>query len=326
MNVKLNLPLFPTTVVGSFPKPDYLVEARSKYSKKEMDENELKKLELKASDFWVDFQTKAGVNIISDGEMDRGDMVAFFSERMDGFKQGGLVRSYGNRYYRKPIITGPVKFKEPMTVEMWKRAKARSGKYVKGILTGPYTMMDWLFNEYYPSRKDACIALAEALRSEVQALYDGGCRLIQIDEPAISTRPEEIDFAIEANRILTEGLEAKFFMHICYGDWAKIYPKMLELPVDQFDLEFANRNYELLNFFKKHPFTKEVGYGVVDVHSHNIETEEQIIAGIKRGFVVYKPEQMYIDPDCGLKTRSLEEAQKKMEAIVEAVKELRKEY
>jgi 5-methyltetrahydropteroyltriglutamate--homocysteine methyltransferase len=317
--------LLPTTVVGSFPKPDYLKDARFKFVKKEIDLQELENLTKKASEDAINYQLEAGVDIISDGEMDRGDMATFFAERMDGFKISGLVRSYGNRYYKKPIVVNEVEFIKPMTVDMFKFALERSQNPVKGIFTGPYTMMDWSFDEYYSDRKEMAFAMAKALHKEAVTLEKAGAKYIQIDEPAISTRPEEMDIAIKSLGIVTKGLKAKTITHICYGDFNAIYPKMLKLPIDQIDLEFANRNFELLNTIKQHKFTKEVGLGVIDVHNHRIETVEQVKKGIKLALEVFKPEQIYVDPDCGLKTRMRDEAYQKLKVMVEATREVRKE-
>src|ERR1700683_580957 len=139
----LQLPLFPTTSVGSFPKPDYLVKARSEFTKGQIPEKDLHDLEHKATAFWIEIQEKLGVDVLVDGEMYRGDMVAYFAERIPGFTQGGLVRSYGNRYYHKPIITNDVKWLGPLTVGWWSYAQSLTSKPVKGMLTGAYTIMDW---------------------------------------------------------------------------------------------------------------------------------------------------------------------------------------
>jgi 5-methyltetrahydropteroyltriglutamate--homocysteine methyltransferase len=191
------------------------------------------------------------------------------------------------------------------------------------MLTGPYTIMDWSFNEYYPSRRAATLAIAQVIREEVRDLERAGAQYIQVDEPAISTRPEEMDLAVEALRIVTKGLRAKTITHICYGDFNAIGPKLHKLPVDQIDLEFANRNFELLEFFKGRRFPKEIGLGVVDVHSHRIESVEEVIGNLKRCLRVFKPEQIYVDPDCGLKTRTVKEATEKLRVVVEAAQAVR---
>ena len=211
----------------------------------------------------------------------------------------------------------------PITVEWWRFAQRLTTRPVKGMLTGPYTIMDWSFNEHYPSRRAATLAIAQVIREEVQDLERAGAQYIQVDEPAISTRPEEMDLAIEALGIVTKGMTAKTITHICYGDFKTIGPKLHRLPVDQIDLEFANRNFELLDFFKGRRFPKEIGLGVVDVHNHQIEPREAVIAGIRKALTVFRPEQIYVDPDCGLKTRSPQEAIDKLRVVVEATQAVR---
>jgi len=191
------------------------------------------------------------------------------------------------------------------------------------MLTGPYTIMDWSFNEYYPSRRAATLAIADVVRQEVKDLEKAGAQYIQVDEPAISTRPEEMDLAIEALGVVTKGIRAKTITHICYGDFKTIGPKLHRLPVDQIDLEFANRDFELLDFFKGRRFPKEIGLGVVDVHTHRTESRDEVIRNLKAALKVFKPEQIYVDPDCGLKTRTPEEAVDKLRVIVEATRAVR---
>ncbi len=312
-----------TTSVGSLPKPDYLVTARSQARKGELDPKGLRALEERATREWVKIQEDLGIDIIVDGEQYRGDMVAYFAEHLDGFKTSELVRSYGNRYYRKPIIVGKIMRPKPVTVEWWQFAQSLTKQPVKGMLTGPYTIMDWSFNEHYPSRRAATLAIAQVIREEARDLERAGAQYIQVDEPAISTRPEEMDLAIEALGIVTRGLKAKTITHICYGDFAAIGPKLHRLPVDQIDLEFTNRNFELLDFFKGKRFPKEIGLGVVDVHNHHIESKEEVVANLKKALQVFRPEQIYVDPDCGLKTRTPEEAVGKLRVVVEAARAVR---
>lgn len=314
-----------TTSVGSFPKPDYLVKARNAVSKGEMDAAGLRALEERATKEWIKLQEDLGVDILVHGEMERGDMTTFFAEQLPGYGISGLVRSYGNRYYRKPIIQETLSRPNAMTVEFYKWSQALTKKPVKGMLTGPYTMCDWSFDEYYSSRRDAVLALAEIIHLEVKDLEDAGARYIQIDEPAISTRPDEIDLAIEAMEIVTSGIKATTISHICYGDFAKIYPRVLSLPVDVLDLEFANSHMANLEIFRKPKFTKKVSVGVVDVHSHVIESVKEVKEAIRKSLTVFDPEQVWIDPDCGLKTRSVQEAIDKMKVMVDATREVKQE-
>jgi 5-methyltetrahydropteroyltriglutamate--homocysteine methyltransferase len=314
-----------TTTVGSFPKPPALEKARNQYARGELSLEKLREMEREETVRCIKRQEEVGLDILVDGELYRGDMTTYFAELMPGFAISNPVRSYGNRYYRKPIAVGPIRRKEPLTIEWWKFAQSQTSKPVKGMLTGPYTMMDWAFNEYYPSREAMAMDLAEAIREEALALEEAGAKYIQIDEPAVSVRPEELPLAVRALGRAVEGLKAKTITHVCYGDFDVIYPALLDLPVDMIDLEMANSRYDLLDRFRAQPFTKEIGYGVLDVHSHRVETKEEVKEGIRRGLEVLKPEQIYVDPDCGLKTRTVDEAFAKLEVMVAAVREVREE-
>jgi len=186
-------------------------------------------------------------------------------------------------------------------------------------------MMDWSFDEYYGSREKVCIAFAKELRKEVEALAEAGAKIIQIDEPAISTRPYEFQIAKEALEIMTEGIPAYFITHICYGAFEFVYPQMLKLPVHNIDLEMSNSELDLVELFKKHPFTKDISFGVIDVHTHKIEDVETIKQRIRKALEVLDVNQVWIDPDCGLKTRTEEEAKQKLQNMVKATEEVRKE-
>ena len=320
-----NNAILQTTSVGSFPKSDALKQARAKFRRGQLSREELTKMEQVETKEWIRIQEDLGLDILVDGEFYRGDMATYFAETLGGFTISSLVRSYGNRYYRKPIATGPIRWKGPITVEWFKFAQGLTSKPVKGMLTGPYTMMDWSFDEHYPNRRAFCLDLARAIHEEVKALEQAGARFIQIDEPAVSTRVEEVDLAVEAMKIVTAGVKVRTGTHICYGDFERVYPKILDLAVDQIDLEFANSNFKLLDLIRKIPFTKEVAFGVTDVHSHRVETVEEIKAAIKKALEVFAPEKLFIDPDCGLKTRMKEEAVGQLRNIVQAVREVKKE-
>jgi len=321
--LSLDLPLFPVTSVGSLPKPDYLATARTDFKRGKLSAEELRSLEEKATAFWIEQQEELGVDVLVDGEQYRGDMVAYFAENLPGFEQGGLVRSYGNRYYHKPIITAAVTWQRPITVEWWKFAQNLTKKPVKGMLTGPYTIMDWSFNEHYPDRRATCLALAQMVRREVEALIEAGCKIVQVDEPALSVRPEELPVAIEALHVVMDNLPAYFITHACYGAFENIYPQMLQAPVDNFDLEMSNSDLDLLTLLRKDPFTKDLSFGVVDSHSHVVEDVGTVRQRVGRALEVLSPESLWLDPDCGLKTRTVEEAIGKLRVIVEAARAAR---
>jgi len=319
-----------TTTVGSFPKPDYLARARNEFSLGKMSHEKLHDLELKATAEVVRLQEDIGLDILVDGEMYRGDMVAFFAgepggRTIEGMKLGGLVRSYGNRYYHKPIITGKLAWPGPMTLDMWRYAQSLTDKPVKGMLTGPYTMVDWAFDEHYGDRTQAVLDMAAVLHQEAVELDKAGAPYIQVDEPAATTRLDELDLVSRGLSVVTEGLKAKTITHFCYGDFASVFQQILSLPVDQLDIETTNSDYDLLELFRGSRFDKELAMGVLDVHSHRIETVEEVVAGIRRGLEVVPPERLYIDPDCGLKTRTWDEAAAKLRVMVQAVRQVRKE-
>jgi len=194
---------------------------------------------------------------------------------------------------------------------------------VKGMLTGPYTIMDWSFNDYYPDRKAACLALAREVRKELEALLAAGARIVQIDEPALSVRPEELPFAVEAMHMVVDGLPAYYIVHACFGAFETIYPGLLDLPVDNLDLAISHSALDLLAMFEKDPFTKDLSLGVLDVHSHAVEQHAEVKARILRGVGVLPPERIWVDPDCGLKTRTVDETRAKLAAMMAGVREVR---
>lgn len=314
-----------TTAVGSYPKPDYITSARSKVARGEMGKEELHELERKATAHWIKVQDEMGMDLLVDGEMYRGDMVTYFSEEMEGFTISGLVRSYGNRYYRKPIATGPVGRNSDITVEWWKYAQSLTEKPVKGMLTGPYTIVDWSFNEYYPTREAFVMDVARSVHDEAMALKEAGAKVIQIDEPAISVRPEEMALASRALGVVTDGLDAFTVTHVCYGDFAAVFDELVSLPIDMLDIEMANSKYQLLDVFRGKRVDKYISLGVTDSHDHRVESVEEIKRGVRAALEVFSPEKLYLDPDCGLKTRLEDEAIGKLTNTIIAAQELREE-
>lgn len=319
----LALPLLPTSTVGSFPKPQYLTEARAQAARNAISRSELDRRERQATEFWIRVQEDLGVDVLVDGEQYRGDMVAYFAETMGGFSRGGLVRSYGNRYYHKPVIGGEVRWPGPITVDWWSWTQSLTTRPVKGMLTGPYTIMDWSFDDHYPDRKTACLALAREIRKELEALLTAGAKVVQIDEPALSVRPDELPFAVEAMHTVVDGLPAYYITHACFGAFETIYPGLLDLPVDNLDLAISHSALDLLGMFEKDPFTKDLSLGVLDVHSHVVESPEAVQARVLRGVGVLPKERIWVDPDCGLKTRTVEEARAKLESMMAGVRAIR---
>ncbi len=315
-----------TTSVGSLPKPEYLIRARTKAAKGALKANELRRLEEKATTEWLAFQEGIGMDILVDGEQYRGDMATYFAENLEGMEISGLVRSYGNRYYKKPVITGELRRSRPISVGWYRFAQSRTAKPVKGMITGPYTMMDWSFDEHYGSREEAALAFAKLLHAEARDLEAAGAQVIQVDEPALSARADELPLLVKAVRIVTAGLDAKTVLHTCYGNYEDIYGYFNRLPVDQLDLEMSNSSLDLLERFRRDPLKKEIAFGVIDVHSHVVEAKAQVVERIENALTIFDPQKLVIDPDCGLKTRTVDEAKAKLEVMVAATRAVKEEH
>ena len=314
----LQLPMLPTTTVGSLPKPPELVAARARFARGALSQRDLDALAEEAIVFWLQRQEALGLDVLVDGELYRGDMVGYFAEALDGMEMGGLVRSYGNRYYHKPVIRAPVRWEQPITVGWWRFAQRHASRPVKGIVTGPYTLMDWSFNTYYADRRSACLALAHEVRKEVEALVAAGAKIIQVDEPALSARPEELPLVIEATRIAVEGLDAYMITHACYGAFAAVYPGLLDLPTHNLDLAVSHSATDWIDVWRQAPFTKDLSVGVLDVHAHTIEAPEAVRQRIEHALQLVPANALWVTPDCGLKTRTVEEAMGKLRSMVAA--------
>jgi 5-methyltetrahydropteroyltriglutamate--homocysteine methyltransferase len=314
----LDLPLLPTTTVGSLPKPPDLVAARARFARGGLSQRELDEVAEEAVLFWLERQEEIGLDVLVDGEMYRGDMVAYFADQIEGMELGGLVRAYGNRYYHKPVIRGAVRWTQPMTVGWWRFAQGHTKKPVKAIITGPYTMMDWSFNEHYADRRSACLALAHEIRKEVEALAAAGAKIVQVDEPALSVRPDELAVAIEAAGIVTDGLPIYSISHACYGAFEQIYPGMLNLPTNNLDLAISHSATDWIGIMHRSPFTKDLSVGVLDVHTYAVESVQAVRTRIERAMALVARDALWVTPDCGLKTRTVEEAIEKLGNMVAA--------
>ena len=320
----VELPLFPLTSVGSFPKPDYVKEARKNFPAGHI---KRKAAEDRATRYWLKVQEEFGYDVLVHGEMERGDMVAYFGEELGGFQNGDPeepVRSYGNRFWIPPEITGKVFWRAPMTVKSWQFAQSLTSLPMKGMLTGPATIYDWSLDGFYGSRREAVADIALSLRREIEALIVAGAKIIQIDEPSLAHVWKDFPTLKKAFHLMLDGLQesAYFIMHTCYGEdvFEKIYPEMLTLPVDNLDIELANSNMDLLKVIAEFPATKDLSVGVVDVHTHEIESVDLVRDRIRRSLEVIPKDKLWLGPDCGLKTRTVAEAIGKLKVIAEARK------
>lgn len=322
---------FPTTVVGSYPKLPPAQEALRKARKGEISREEFLRLTREAIRGVVEDQINAGIDIISDGEQTREDMVVYFAERLRGYAPGEWVRIFDNVYFRKPIIVGRVEWVEPMILDDWLYTRSiAGGRPVKVIITGPYTMLEWSFDLNYGDRREAIMDLARVIRREIEEFLGRGAQYVQVDEPALSTRPwrEEVELAREALEVVFRGVQAKRIVHICFGRIEKIIPYLLDFPVDQFDFEFKNSDFRLLPYLKEYGYDKELGYGVIDVHSLQVESVEEVKDAIDKlmKLDILGPEKVYVDPDCGLKRLPRDVARKKLENMVKAARLARREW
>ena len=284
------------------------------------------------------FET-AGLARVYDGEARRIEMYEYPIRQMRGFQFQGHVRSFDNKYYLKAAVTDEVRLEHPYHVEEFDFVRRHARAEPKLPVTGPYTLADWSYNEYYLARqpgwkgraarragqRDFVIDIARrAIRPTLAALIDRGCRVIQIDEPAAGTHPDEADLVVEGFNAATEGLDAEFSMHICYSDYRALLPQLLEAKrCRQWAWEFANRDrdgrdgYEVLRALREYGDTRSIGLGVADVHRDEVETPERVADRIRRAVgYLGDPTRIWVNPDCGLRTRRLEIARRKLEAVV----------
>ncbi len=300
-----------TTVVGSYPKPKWLKYVPEK-NKLEAIKDAVRAI--------VKDQEVAGVEIISDGDVWRDEMTSYFANRIDGFVIYGEVRVWGNTYYPKPAIVDELRYRKPILLQEFEFLKSVTDRKVKVPITGAYTLVEWSFNEYYNSKEEAVYALAEILNEEVKRLVKAGADFIQIDEPAINSKDlEVVENAIE---ITLRGVKVYTALHICYNDYSKLFPGVMDLKVNQLDLEFANRKFEDLGILREYSFDKDLGFGCIDVHSKRVESVEEIVKAIEKALKVVDSRKLYVDPDCGLKLLPRNIAFRKLKNMCEAVRRI----
>jgi 5-methyltetrahydropteroyltriglutamate--homocysteine methyltransferase len=331
----LNLPCFPTTTIGSFPQTKEIRSTRLKYKKNELDYENYSRIikeEIKRS---ITEQEKLGLDILVHGEAERNDMVEYFGEQLDGyvFSQYGWVQSYGSRCVKPPIIFGDIDRPEKMTIDWIQYAQSLTSKPVKGMLTGPVTILNWSFVRDDQPRKETCLQLALAIRKEVLDLEEAGIHVIQIDEAALRERlplrqtqwEAYLDWAVESFRICANGVrdETQIHTHMCYSEFNDIMDAIIHMDADVITIETSRSDMKLLNVFNKVNYPNEIGPGVYDIHSPNIPDETHIIGLINKASENIPPERLWINPDCGLKTRHWDEVLPALKNMVSAAKKLR---
>ena len=331
----LNLPAYPTTTIGSFPQTADIRHARSAYKSGALDDAGYKaamRAEILRS---VREQEALGLDVLVHGEAERNDMVEYFGEQLEGyaFSQFGWVQSYGSRCVKPPILFGDISRPKAMTVEWISYAQSLTSKPMKGMLTGPVTILNWSFVRDDQPRSASCQQLALAIRQEVQDLEKAGVRIIQIDEAALreglplrkAQWQAYLDWAVEAYRIAANGVEdqTQIHTHMCYSEFNDIIASIADMDADVITIETSRSDMELLDAFDHFKYPNEIGPGVYDIHSPNIPTQEHIVQLMRKAAERIPAQRLWINPDCGLKTRQWPEVIPALANMVAAARTLR---
>ena len=334
----LHLPAFPTTTIGSFPQTDEVRSWRARFKKGELTQAEYDKLLEKEIEESIRFQEDTQIDVLVHGEFERNDMVEYFGELLKGytFTKFGWVQSYGSRCVKPPIIFGDISRPEPMTVRWSQYAQSLTKLPVKGMLTGPVTILQWSFVRDDQPRSETCLQIALAIRDEVVDLEKAGIKVIQIDEPAIREglplRKSEwkayFDWAIKAFRISASGVqdETQIHTHMCYSEFNDMIEAIADMDADVITIECSRSQMELLDVFGDFKYPNEIGPGVYDIHSPRVPSQQEMTDLMKKAISVVAKEQLWVNPDCGLKTRHWPETKAALRAMVETAKELRALY
>jgi 5-methyltetrahydropteroyltriglutamate--homocysteine methyltransferase len=331
----LKLPLFPTTTIGSFPQTKEVRTVRAEYKAGKRDESSYESFLRTETEKAVRFQEETGLDVLVHGEFERNDMVEYFGEQLAGFAvtEKGWVQSYGSRCVKPPIIYGDVARKKPMTVEWSSFAQSRTLKPMKGMLTGPVTILQWSFVRDDQQRSETCRQIALAIRDEVTDLEAAGIRVIQIDEPALreglpllrSQWPTYLAWAVESFRLASSSVrdETQIHTHMCYAEFQDIIDALAQMDADVISIETSRSQMELLQTFAQYRYPNEIGPGVYDIHSPRIPVVEEMVDLLRKAATVLSPVQVWVNPDCGLKTRRWEEVRPALIAMVEAARVVR---
>ncbi|MCU6707274.1 5-methyltetrahydropteroyltriglutamate--homocysteine S-methyltransferase [Paenibacillus sp. J5C_2022] len=327
---KWRLPLLPTTTIGSFPQSAEVRKARQLWRKGEWSNVQYEAFIREQIDIWIGLQEEIGLDVLVHGEFERTDMVEFFGEKLDGFAftQFGWVQSYGSRCVKPPIIYGDVAFAEAMTVEESKYAQSKTMRPVKGMLTGPITIMNWSFVRDDISREGIAYQLAYALRQEVEALEAAGIGMIQVDEPAVreglplkeKDQADYLAWSVKAFRMTTCSVqeETQIHTHMCYCEFHDMIDSIEAMDADVISIETSRSHGELIHSFEENTYKLGIGLGVYDIHSPRVPRVEEMTNMIDRALRVLEPGLFWINPDCGLKTRGREETVAALRNMVEA--------
>ena len=332
----LNLPLFPTTTIGSFPQTQDVRKNRQEFKKGLKSKEDYIEFNRKKIAECIRLQEEIGLDVLVHGEFERNDMVEYFGEHLNGyvFTEKAWVQSYGTRNVKPPIIWGDVSRREPITVEWSKFAKSCTNKPVKGMLTGPVTILNWSFPREDISIKESILQIALAIRDEVLDLEANGINIIQIDEAALREKlplrksdwySEYLDFAIPAFRLVHSKVkpETQIHTHMCYSEFTDIIPAIDAMDADVITFEASRSDLQILDSLKENNFKTEVGPGVYDIHSPRVPSVEEIVSALTKMRAKIEDSKLWVNPDCGLKTRGNEETVKSLTNLVAAAKQIR---
>ncbi|NLU67736.1 5-methyltetrahydropteroyltriglutamate--homocysteine S-methyltransferase [Streptomyces sp. HNM0574] len=332
---RLGLPLLPTTTIGSFPQTTELRTARADLRRGRIDAKAYDERIAAEIREVLRFQEEAGIDVLVHGEPERNDMVQYFAEQLSGYvaTQHGWVQSYGTRYVRPPILAGDISRPEPMTREWTTYAQAQTERPVKGMLTGPVTMLAWSFVRDDQPLGETARQVALALRDEVNDLEAAGTSVIQVDEPALretlplraADRQEYLDWATESFRISTSGVRAdtQIHTHMCYAEFGDIVSAIVALDADVISLEAARSHMQVADELAAAGYPNEVGPGVYDIHSPRVPDADEVASLLRKGLKSVPPERLWVNPDCGLKTRGWAEVRTSLQHLVEAARAVR---
>ena len=332
----LGLPEFPTTTIGSFPQTKDVKANRSAFRRGEITREEYVAFNQKKIAECVKWQEEIGLDVLVHGEYERNDMVEYFGEALGGFlfTEKAWVQSYGTRCVKPPIIWGDVYREKPITVEWSVYAQSQTEKIMKGMLTGPVTILNWSFPREDISIKESISQIALAIRDEVLDLEKSGIKMIQIDEAALREKlplrksdwyTEYLDFAIPAFRLTHSGVkpETQIHTHMCYSEFTDIIPAIDDMDADVITFEASRSDLQILDALRENHFETEVGPGVYDIHSPRVPSVEEMVRALERMLAKISPEKLWVNPDCGLKTRGVPETDASLRNMVAAAKEIR---
>jgi len=331
----LALPAFPTTTIGSFPQTSEVRNARARHNRGELDAAAYETFLREETERTIRWQEEVGLDMLVHGEFERNDMVQYFGEQLSGFAftVNGWVQSYGSRCVRPPILYGDVSRPAPMTVEWWRYAQSLTDKPVKGMLTGPVTILNWSFVRDDQPRADSCKQIALAIRDEVIDLEAAGCKAIQIDEAALREglplrrRDWEayLEWAVACFRLSAAGVAdaTQIHTHMCYSEFNDILPAIGAMDADVISIETARSQMELLEGFAAYRYPGAIGPGVYDIHAPRVPGEAEMVTLMRLAQQHLSAEQLWVNPDCGLKTRKWDEVKPAIEAMVAAARTLR---